>query len=81
MQRITQAHLEAKIERLNRMFNKTGKYSEIGAYCLGYAYGGVALHKYVNEHGAVNDVFNRGYMPKRELAELICAYEAGIRED
>ena len=80
MHRITQKHLEAKVERLNRIFNKTGRYSEIGAFCLDYAYGGVTLHQYANEHGGVRNIFNRGYMPKRELCELICAYEIGLDE-
>ena len=77
--RITQKDLEAKVKRLNRIAGfDNPTYSTIGAYCLDYAYGGVSLEKYINEHGAVHDIFNRGHMPKRELYELICAFETGL---
>ena len=79
--RITQRDLEIKVDRLNRMAGfDNPKYSTIGAYCLDYAYGGVALHRYVNEHGGVTDIFRQGHMPKRELYNLICAYETGLTE-
>ena len=72
--RITQKDLENKVAHLNRMAgHENAKYSTVGAYCLDYAYGGVALHRYVNEHGGVTDIFRNGYMPKHELYNLICA--------
>ena len=78
--RITQRDLEIKVHRLNNIvgFTEPPKYSTIGAYCLDYAYGGVSLHQYVNEHGGITDIFRNGYMPKRELYNLICAYETGL---
>lgn len=77
--RIKQSDLEAKVNRLNLMAGfDNPPYSTIGAYCLDYAYGGVQLHRYVNNHGAVTDIFRQGYMPKKELYYLICAFEAGL---
>ena len=78
--RITQKDLENKIDRLNMIagFKTPPKYSTIGAYCLDYAYGGVQLHRYVNESGGIHDIFRQGYMTKRELWNLICAYENGL---
>ena len=79
--RITQRDLEIKVGRLNNMAGfDNPKYSTVGAYCLDYAYGGVQLHKYVNESGGITDIFRCGYMPKRELYHLICAYETGLNE-
>ena len=79
--KITQKDLENKVERLNRMAGfDNPKYSTVGAYCLDYAYGSVQLHKYANECGGVHNVFNQGFMPKRELYYLICAYENGLRD-
>ncbi len=79
--RITQKHLEVKVDRLNRKHGFIDpEYSTIGAFCLDYAYGGVSLEKWCNAHGGVHDIFNRGHMPKRELYELICAYEIGLSE-
>ena len=79
--RITQKDLESKVARINRMagFVNPG-YSMIGSYCLDYAYGGVKLDRYVNEHGGVHDIFHQGYMTKRELYNLMSAFETGINE-
>jgi hypothetical protein len=77
--RINQSDLDNKVERLNRIkFDTPPEYSTIGAYCLDYAYGGVQLHQYMNESGGVTDIFRQGYMTKRELYNLICAYEGGM---
>jgi len=75
MQRITQYMLEMKVDSLNRLKGfKNANYSTIGAYTLSYAYGGVSLHRYVNKHGGVCDVFSCGHIPKRDLFNRICAY-------
>ena len=79
--RITQKDLEAKVARLNRIAGfESPKYSTVGAYVLDYAYGGVKLEKWCNDHGAVHDIFNQGFMTKRELYNLMSAYENGIRD-
>ena len=77
--RITQKFLETKVERLNKMVGfDNPEYSTIGSYVLDYAYGGVSLHKYTNKSGGVSDIFRCGYIPKRELCDLISAYENGL---
>ena len=78
--RITQKDLDCKVARLNRIAGfENPEYSTIGAYCLDYAYGGVQLQKYVTDGGGVRDIFRQGYMTKRELYNLICAYEEGAQ--
>ena len=77
--RITQRDLEIKVDRLNTMAGfDNPEYSTIGAYVLDYAYGGVQLHKYTNKSGGIRDIFRQGFMPKKELFYLICAYELGL---
>ena len=77
--RITQRDLENKLNRINKIAGfDNPTYSTIGAYCLDYAYGGVELHQYCNEHGGINDVFRCGHIPKRELYNLMSAYESGL---
>ena len=79
--RITEKMLQAKLDRLNSMAGfDNPSYSTIGAYCLDYAYGGVQLHRYVTNGGGVHDIFRNGYMPKRELYNLMSAFETGIDE-
>ena len=88
--RITDKFLRAQISSLNRM---TGKTDEIymhddtgrvtggipGTYCLSGAYGGWALHRMSADGGTgINDVFNSGHMPARELSNRISAYIQGI---
>jgi len=77
--RITQKDLECKVARLNSMAGfDNPEYSTIGAYCLDYAYGGVSLERYTNKHGGVRDIFNVGHVPKREIYNLMAAYEYGM---
>ena len=79
--RITQRHLENKLHRLNLMAGfDNPEYSTIGAYCLDYAYGGVSLHRYVNNSGGIHDVFRCGHVPKKELYNLMSAYETGFED-
>lgn len=78
--RITEKMLQKQVDTLNKITGKSGHWSEIDAYVLDGAYGGVALHQYVNENGAVNDVFSSGHMPKKELSGRIDAYIKGIIE-
>ena len=54
------------------------EWSTIGAYTLDYAYGGVQLQKFASNGGSVNDIFRQGFMTKRKLYNLICAYETGF---
>lgn len=88
MNRITDKDLQAVVNRINRTTNspsesytkdEVGKYNAcIGNYHISYAYGGVSLHRMMSEGGGVNDVFNSGHIPKRELYERMQAYLRGI---
>jgi hypothetical protein len=81
--RVSIKDLEIKVKQLNKetgAINETytkgenGKYTaNIGVFHLSQAYGGVALHRIMNENGGVTDIF--GYhMPKRELMDRISGY-------
>lgn len=77
--RITEKDLKIRVARLNKLVGfDNPKYSTIGAYCLDSAYGGVQLQQYVNNHGAVRDIFRCGFVPKRELYHLIGAFMDGM---
>ena len=85
--RITQKDLENIIERLNKVTKnpltpwtrRDGRnVANVGNYHIGGAYGGVQLLQMATEGGGVKDVFRCGYVPKRELYNLICAYLEGI---
>lgn len=78
-QRITEKMLQAKVNHLNSLKGfDSPKYSDIGSYTLDYAYGGVALYRYINDRGGVHDIFRNGHMPKRELFGLLNAFINGI---
>ena len=83
MQRITEAHLQAKIDRLNRITNSpaepyTAGKANVGNFHLSHAYGGVCLHRMYNDGGGVSSPLSTGHVSKRELAGLLSAYIAGI---
>jgi hypothetical protein len=83
MSRITDKHLQAKIDWLNKITGSPvapyidGK-AQIGNYHLSHAYGGVCLHRMHNESGGVSSPLSCGHIPKRELAGLLDAFIAGI---
>jgi hypothetical protein len=83
MQRITEAHLQAKIDRLNRITGSpaepwTAGKANIGNYHLSHAYGGVCLHRMYNDGGGCTTPLIGGYVSKRELAGLLDAFINGI---
>ena len=88
MQRITREHLTAVVARINRATNSPSEpyaqgadgrhYAQPGCYHLSRAYGGVCLHRMVNEGGGVNDVFGCGHVPARDLANRMHAFLAGL---
>jgi hypothetical protein len=83
MQRITETHLQAKIDRLNRVTGSpaepyTDGKANIGNYHLSHAYGGVCLHRMHNSGGGVSSPLSTGHVSKRELAGLLSAFIAGI---
>ena len=83
MQRITETHLQAKIDRLNRITGSpaepyTNGKANVGNYHLSHAYGGVCLHRMHNSGGGVSSPLSTGHVSKRELAGLLSAFIAGI---
>lgn len=88
MDRITVKHLQAIVDRINRLMGtpaepwtkgEDGKiHANIGNYHLGGAYGGYALDQMVNDGGGVRSVFGCGHIAKRELADRMHAFIVGI---
>lgn len=90
MTRITEKHLEATINRINRITGSPekpystidGKFTaNVGNYHLSGAYGGVCLHRMHNDGGGVSSPLGGGYVPKRELYERMHAFIAGLDHD
>lgn len=86
MKQITKKQLELIVDRINEVTGsnpvpwstKGKKYkSNIGNFHLSWAYGGVALHRMMNESGGVTDIFS-GHMTKRHLANRMWAYLSGL---
>ena len=81
--RITEKHLQAIVDRLNRITGSPaapyieGK-AQIGNYHLSHAYGGVCLHRMHNEGGGVSSPLSTGHITKRELQGLLYAFISGI---
>lgn len=84
--RITQKMLDVRVELLNQATgNPLETYrqidgrnvAQIGNYHISGAYGGFKLLQIVNEQGGCRDVLYSGYVSKRELYSLICAFHQG----
>ena len=72
MTRITEAMLDARAARLNRMTGSpaepyTNGKANVGNYHISHAYGGVCLHRMYNEGGGVSCPIIGGHVPKSEL--------------
>ena len=75
MQRVTLAHLQAIIARINRAtgapmepytLHADGKHrANVGNYHLSRAYGGYSLHRMLTDGGGVRDIFSCGHVPAR----------------
>jgi len=89
MERITYAHLEARIALLNAYTNnpdtpytrdKSGVKANVGNYHWSGAYGKYTLHQMHNESGGVSEPLSYGHCyNKRELFDAINVYMAGIK--
>ena len=87
--RVTEKMLQQRVEYLNELTNSPKTpYSKdengrnkanIGNYHLSHAYGGVCVHRMVNENGGVNTPIVYGHVPKRELFEKLCSFIDGIQ--
>lgn len=83
MHRITDKHLQARIDWLNKITGSpvepyTDGKAQVGNYHLSHAYGGVCLHRMHNESGGVSSPLSSGHVPKRELSGLLDAFIKGI---
>ena len=88
MNRITNAHLKAVVDRINRATKSPMEpwtkrsdginQAQIGNYHLSEAYGGVSLHRMVSEGGGVSDVLGTGHVTKRDLANRMQAFLRGL---
>ena len=83
MQRITDKHLDAIVDRLNSITNSpvvpyVNGVAQVGNYHISHAYGGVCLHRMYNDAGGVSSPLSTGHISKRELAGLLHSFIAGI---
>jgi len=88
MDRITVKHLQAIVDRINRLMGtpaepwtkgEDGKiHANIGNYHLSGAYGGYSLHQMMSDGGGVYDTLGCGHIAKRELADRMHAFIRGI---
>lgn len=88
--RITNAHLQAIVDRINQItgspaqpytLGQDGKhYANPGNYHLSFAYGGVSLHRMVNDDGGISEPLRTGHVSKRELSILLYSYIYGLEE-
>jgi hypothetical protein len=83
MNRITEANLQAVVDRINRMTNSptspyVGNKAQIGNYHLSHAYGGVCLHRMATDGGGVSSPLIIGHVPKRDLYHAMFAFIAGL---
>jgi hypothetical protein len=87
--RITDKHLDALCERLNKLTDSpaapyvidrvTGRNRAcIGNHHISHAYGGVCLHRMSNESGGVTCPLIHGHVKKRELYDAMYNYISGL---
>ena len=82
--RITDAQLEAVVQRINIAMKTPQEYYKDGKACPGnyhldYAYGGVALYQNVST-GGERDVFRSGHTTKSHLYDRMQAYLEGVSD-
>ena len=81
--RITEKHLQAIVDRINRITGSPaapyidGK-AQVGNYHLSHAYGGVCLHRMHNDGGGVTSPLSTGHTTNRQLQGLLYAFINGI---
>jgi hypothetical protein len=89
MQRITEKQLQALCDYINELTNspmqpytrdEQGFRANIGNYHLSHAYGGVCLHRMVNEGGGIRTTLMSGHVTKKELYNAMQAYINGLND-
>lgn len=81
--RITNMHLEALAQRINKLTNSPTEYMtdrkiNVGHFHISYAYGGACLQRTCNDGGGVTCPIDQGHVPKRELYEKMHAFIRGL---
>ena len=81
--RITEAMLQSRVDRLNKLTNSpaqpyTNGKANIGNFHLSHAYGGVCLHRMCTDGGGVTAPLIGGHVSKRELYDALCAFISDI---
>ena len=85
MMKITRKQLDSKAAFFNKLLNQPAEYMNQGAINIGHyhisgSYGGYCLHQTMNDSGGINDVFNCGHVPARDLIQLMSAFIIGYEE-
>ena len=87
MEKITEKQLAGIVKRINQVTGspdtsytrKGDKFAaNVGNYHLSFAYGGVELCQMSNANGGVRDVFGSGHTTKRDLANRMYSFLAGL---
>lgn len=83
MQRITDKQLDSLCAQLNKITNSppapwADGSAAVGNYHISHAYGGVCLHRHVNEGGGITCPLSNGHGTKRELYNTMHAYIKGL---
>lgn len=87
MKRITEKHLQARIDTINLILNRPSTpytrvdnklTANIGNFSLSQAYGGYGVHLIVNESGGVTTPIWSGHIPARDAYERLSAFIAGL---
>jgi len=81
--RITDKDLDNLCKYLNELTkNPVEQYKDgkacIGNYHISHAYGGVCLHRMVNENGGIRTILSSGHVPKRALWNEMHAFIKGL---
>lgn len=86
MNRITKKHLQAQVDRINKLtgspltrWSDDGKMN-VGHFYISGAYGGYNLARIVNEGGGESCPLYTGHIPARELSGLMYAYLYGLMD-
>lgn len=88
--RITAKQLELLVDHLNEITGSPAApwtrqedgslTANVGNYHISYAYGGVCLHRMMNDAGGVTTPLSYGHVPKRELYDQLRAFIIGLEQ-
>ena len=86
--RINKADLESMVDRINSATNSPMEYStvnsdgvrksNVGHYCLGWAYGGVQFQRVCTDGGGVSNPIGGGYDTKKDLYSKLYSFLMGM---